>query len=255
MSDGSASAPRKRSVTIAGHATSVSMEEGFWRRLGLIAAGRNLSVNALIAEIDRSRKGNLSSAIRVWILENAATPATAPAAGDPFPVVVRPVGPGDRKAVDQVVEAAFGRPDEAALVRRLAADGDILVERLACSGEAAIGHIAFSRQQLAAGPARKPAAALAPLAVVPDRQRHGVGAALVHAGIEACRGRSVDLITVLGDPAYYRRFGFCDSAAQALDAPFSGPAFMALALDGAAPGAGPWTVRYAPAFGLDAAPD
>lgn len=70
---------RKRSVVIQGHATSVSLEEAFWRALKAIAAGRRLSVNALIADIDRRRtenlsggaSGNLSSAIRVFVLENS----------------------------------------------------------------------------------------------------------------------------------------------------------------------------------------
>ncbi len=65
----------KRSVLIAGHATSVSLEQAFWRALKDIARGRGLSVNALVTEIDRKRdedaKGNLSSAVRVFVLENA----------------------------------------------------------------------------------------------------------------------------------------------------------------------------------------
>ena len=65
-------APRKRSVTLAGHATSISMEDAFWRRLGQFAAESGLSVNALVAEIDRDRTTNLSSAVRVWVLEECA---------------------------------------------------------------------------------------------------------------------------------------------------------------------------------------
>jgi len=59
---------RKRSVIIAGHATSVSVEEEFWDVLKDIAERRGLSLNALIAEIDAGRGGNLSSAIRVYVL-------------------------------------------------------------------------------------------------------------------------------------------------------------------------------------------
>ncbi|EDP62269.1 hypothetical protein BAL199_19648 [alpha proteobacterium BAL199] len=65
-------APRKRSVTIAGHATSVSMEDAFWRRLSQFAGERDQSVNSLVAEIDRTRSTNLSSAVRVWVLEQCA---------------------------------------------------------------------------------------------------------------------------------------------------------------------------------------
>ncbi len=66
------SAPRKRSVTLAGHATSISMEDAFWHRLGQFATERGQSVNALVAEIDRTRTTNLSSAVRVWVLEECA---------------------------------------------------------------------------------------------------------------------------------------------------------------------------------------
>ncbi len=61
---------RKRSVLIAGHATSVSLEDAFWRQLKIIARARGLSLNRLIGDIDRQRRGNLSSAIRVFILDN-----------------------------------------------------------------------------------------------------------------------------------------------------------------------------------------
>jgi len=59
---------RKRSVTIAGHRTSVSLEPAFWTELKEIAAGRGLSLAALIEEIDRGRSGNLSSAARLCVL-------------------------------------------------------------------------------------------------------------------------------------------------------------------------------------------
>ncbi len=58
----------KRSVVIAGHATSVSLEQGFWNVLKDIARERATSINALIAEIDETREGNLSSALRVFVL-------------------------------------------------------------------------------------------------------------------------------------------------------------------------------------------
>ena len=68
---------RKRSVSVAGHATSVSLEQAFWRAFADIAAAEGVSVNALITRIDRRRGdggGNLSSAIRVHVLENIRRP-------------------------------------------------------------------------------------------------------------------------------------------------------------------------------------
>jgi predicted DNA-binding ribbon-helix-helix protein len=61
----------KRSVRIAGHATSISLEAPFWQGLCDIAAARRVSVNALLAAIDVGRAGNLSSAIRLFVLDSA----------------------------------------------------------------------------------------------------------------------------------------------------------------------------------------
>ncbi len=60
---------KKRSVVIAGHKTSVSLEDAFWAALKDIAAERGASVNELVAGIDRRRGGNLSSAIRVAVVD------------------------------------------------------------------------------------------------------------------------------------------------------------------------------------------
>lgn len=63
----------KRSVTLAGHRTSISLEAAFWTRLQRLAAAEGRSLNGLIAEIDATRTatggGSLSGAIRVWVLE------------------------------------------------------------------------------------------------------------------------------------------------------------------------------------------
>ena len=62
-------AVRKRSLTIAGHRTSLSLEEAFWQELKALARREKLSVAGLVERIDRERSGNLSSAIRVYVLE------------------------------------------------------------------------------------------------------------------------------------------------------------------------------------------
>ena len=61
---------RKRSVTVAGHRTSISLEDEFWVELIRIARDRDISLNNLIATIDEARATNLSSAIRVHVLAN-----------------------------------------------------------------------------------------------------------------------------------------------------------------------------------------
>lgn len=60
---------KKRSVVLAGHKTSLSLEEPFWRELQAMAKQDGVSLNALIARIDAARDGNLSSAVRVYVLE------------------------------------------------------------------------------------------------------------------------------------------------------------------------------------------
>ena len=60
----------KRSLRIAGHATSISLEAAFWDALREIAARQQLSVNALVQRIDAGRGGNLSSAVRLFVLDS-----------------------------------------------------------------------------------------------------------------------------------------------------------------------------------------
>jgi predicted DNA-binding ribbon-helix-helix protein len=68
---------KRRSVVIDGHRTSISIEPEFWQALSDIARAQGKKINALIAEIDRARDGNLSSAIRVFVLRAAATRPTS----------------------------------------------------------------------------------------------------------------------------------------------------------------------------------
>ena len=67
----------KRSVVIAGHQTSVSLEHAFWSALKQAAARRGLTINDLVTRIDQQRQGNLSSAIRVYLLEESLNGAAA----------------------------------------------------------------------------------------------------------------------------------------------------------------------------------
>jgi predicted DNA-binding ribbon-helix-helix protein len=65
---------RKHSVLIAGHETSVSLENAFWDAFCQLATDKGLSINDLVAKVDDGRAGNLSSAIRLYVLENATRP-------------------------------------------------------------------------------------------------------------------------------------------------------------------------------------
>lgn len=73
----------KRSLKIAGHATSVTLEPEFWECLKEIAAARGQSINQLAAEIDADRRDNLSSALRVFVLEDLKRRAAGPGPATP----------------------------------------------------------------------------------------------------------------------------------------------------------------------------
>jgi putative acetyltransferase len=165
-------------------------------------------------------------------------------------MAIRSVMPADHSAIEATISAAFGQRDEADLVERLRRDGDVLFERVATLGDAVVGHVLFSWLPVIRDDGSVIAAAsLAPLCVRPDCQNWGIGADLVGAGLDECRKRRIPAIIVLGDPNYYKRFGFTAIAARPLAAPFSGPHFMAIELDsGVLKNGG--KVRYPAAFGL-----
>lgn len=165
-------------------------------------------------------------------------------------VSVRPETTDDIASVRAVVTVAFGHDDEADLVDRLRIDGDAPIALVAEADGAIVGHILFSPIIFSDG-AR--AAALAPIAVLPSLQSQGIGSALIEHGVEACRTAGFDAVIVLGDPAYYSRFGFSADVTRNLDAPFSGDPFMGLELAPGSLAGSTATVRYARAFGIDEA--
>jgi putative acetyltransferase len=159
--------------------------------------------------------------------------------------MIRYARAGDNPAIEAVVAAAFGRDDEAQLVARLRAEGDVIFELVAENEGGVTGHILFSRLWADRSGLF---GALAPLAVRPEGQRAGLGSALVRAGLDSAREFGCLGVLVLGDPGYYGRFGFSAQTAAEVRAPFRGlAAFQALALEPAVFDA-PLTVAYPSAF-------
>lgn len=143
--------------------------------------------------------------------------------------MIRYARPQDHAAIADIVTAAFGGPDEARLVERLRLDGDAMFEMVAEEAGEVVGHVLFSRLW---ADREDLYAALAPLAVRPDRQRAGFGSQLVRAALECAPQFGAVGVLVLGDPAYYGRFGFTAEAAARVSCPYSGlAAFQGLALN------------------------
>jgi putative acetyltransferase len=140
-------------------------------------------------------------------------------------MIIRAAEASDHSAIRTLLAAAFGGSVEAGLIEALRADGDVAVELVAEDEGLVVGHILFSPMQ---APFR--ALALAPLAVAPGHQRAGVGSALVDAGHNQARAQGWEAIFVVGDPAYYTRFGYSLEAAARFASPYSGPHFLALPL-------------------------
>lgn len=161
--------------------------------------------------------------------------------------VVRDETPDDAMAIDQVTRAAFlqqpfSRQTEHQIVRGLREAGALKLSLVATMDGRVVGHVAFSPVTVGA---QDPGWwGMGPVSVAPAQQRSGIGSSLVRSGLRRLRERGVAGCVVLGDPAYYGRFGFSPQAGLVYPGP---PAdhFMALALDGAQPIG---EVSYHPAF-------
>lgn len=140
-------------------------------------------------------------------------------------MIVRDAQPDDREDLYALVAAAFGQVEEAELVQALHRDGDAAVSLVAEEDGALLGHVLLSPLS-----APFPALALAPLSVVPARQGEGIGSTLTREALARARDLGFVAVFVLGDPAYYGRFGFEAEAAEGFSSPYAGEHFMALAL-------------------------
>ncbi|HUG43923.1 MAG TPA: N-acetyltransferase [Acidobacteriota bacterium] len=156
---------------------------------------------------------------------------------------VRPIGgslftirserPEDASQVRRVNEQAFGGTGEADLVDRL---------RLACADSLSLvaeddvvaGHILFTPVVLESARRRVVGMGLAPMAVLPDRQREGIGSQLLRRGLDMLRERGCPFVVVIGHPEYYPRFGFVPASVHGLSSQWESvpdEAFMVLVLD------------------------
>lgn len=130
----------------------------------------------------------------------------------------------DLDDVLSVERAAFGSDKEASLARDLIVDSSAkpFLSLLAFQGSRAVGHILFTAAHLEPK-APLSISILAPLAVVPDAQKQGVGGRLIEQGVQLLSGSGVDLVFVLGHPDYYPRYGFEPAGKLGFDATYPIP--------------------------------
>ena len=161
--------------------------------------------------------------------------------------MVRVAAPGDRAAIRAIHLAAFPTPLEADLVETLAAAGDATLSLVAERDGERVGHLLCSRMRVEADGRDVRAVGLAPVAVLPEWQRRGIGAALIKEAGTRSREAGEEMMFLVGDPVYYGRFGFSAATARPFASPYAGDYFMALWLrETALPRAG--KADYAPAF-------
>ncbi|MCF7751300.1 N-acetyltransferase [Bacillus subtilis subsp. subtilis] len=124
---------------------------------------------------------------------------------------IRHERPGDRDALHALTRDAFADADHSSHTEQFIVDalrqaGALTVSLVAEDADGIVGHLALSPVHLSDGSPHW--FGLGPISVAPEKQRRGIGSALMHAAIEALQHRQAAGCVVLGDPAYYRRFGF-----------------------------------------------
>lgn len=177
-------------------------------------------------------------------------------------VEIRASRPADRSAIHDVHMAAFG-PSEAPRIIRLVEEAlddpeaGAVLSLVAIQEGRIVGHVLFTPATVETTGKPVMSSILAPLAVHPAFQRQGIGRRLVESGFEMLRDSDVELVFVLGDPAYYSRFGFEPVGDRGPTAPYPLPlayadAWMLFALHPGRLGAVDGRVRCAPALDHEA---
>ncbi|MDZ4761515.1 MAG: N-acetyltransferase [Alphaproteobacteria bacterium] len=142
-------------------------------------------------------------------------------------VTLRDATHDDKAAIRDLNTRTFGRENEAGLIARLEADGDVLMQMLALMDEQVIGHVLFYPVRVFG---KLGASGLGPMSVDPWVQREGVGTTILNNALKHLQSVGMPIVFVLGHPAYYARFGFTEATAKPFEAPWTGPNFMAARL-------------------------
>ena len=164
-------------------------------------------------------------------------------------IEIRQESEGDAAAIRSVQEQAFNEEDEAKVVDMLRASDSIVLSLVAVAAGRVVGHVLFSPVTVESSPPDSLWVALGPIGVLPDHQGRGIGSLLVREGLAQCQLQGCDGVVLLGDPAYYGRFGFVPASDCGLTCVYGGgPAFQAIGLRQGALGQVTGVVSFAPEF-------
>ena len=165
-------------------------------------------------------------------------------------ITIRSEKQADSEAIRRVNTLAFGGTDEASLVDALRKAADPLISLVAIEDNQVVGHILFSPVTIEFGNSEAPALGLAPMAVLPEHQRKGIGSQLVRAGLRECQQLGSNVVVVLGHPDYYPRFGFVPASQKGLSSEYPVPdeVFMVVELEPGALSGRHGLVKYRPEF-------
>lgn len=141
---------------------------------------------------------------------------------------IQPERPDDIAAIHAVNDAAFPTRAEAGLVDTLRNEGAHVLSLVAVDRDQVVGHILFSPVLIETEAGPLDALGLGPMAVLPERQRAGIGSILVTTGLRQCTALDYPAVVVLGHPEYYPRFGFVRADRFGITCEFPSPpeAFM-----------------------------
>lgn len=182
---------------------------------------------------------------------SSRTAAGASRGGHLSTIEIRPEGPDDITDIRQVHLRAFDpSPMEADLVDLLRGAGKALISLVAVGEGRIVGHVLFSPVEILPSPSTSlRGLGLAPVGVLPAFQRQGVGSQLIERGLSDSRESGADFVVVLGNPAYYSRFGFIRARAHGLGNEYGADeAFRVIELRAGCLRDVQGSVQYAPEF-------
>jgi putative acetyltransferase len=144
-----------------------------------------------------------------------------------LPVKFRGEKPGDESGIREVTKRAFessefGHNGEAGLVEKLRSQNAATISLVAEVSDQIVGHILLSPATIDREDHCSKGLGLAPVSVLPEFQRRGIGAKLIEAGLEIAAARDCEFVIVLGHPEYYPKFGFATASASNVGCEFEG---------------------------------